>query len=149
MKQKEAVYALVMAFEGFQADSKDHRARVIDDLVIGFRAGEIDLDREYDDKGLRNYCSGLLSNWLRKDERLNGGVKYEAKNPGSRAGVGNSQLTAIRNLKKATDPKDPRYEMIVECEAKCLAEIAASKEVKIDYSKLPEALRAKFEAAAK
>jgi hypothetical protein len=29
-----------------------------------------------DDKALRNYCVGLVRNWLRKDKRLNGGIQY-------------------------------------------------------------------------
>ena len=150
MKQKDAVFAaLVAVFGQIEGNvnatiTKEQRAQVNVILFEGFRSGEIDLDREFDDKGLKTYCSGLQSNWLRKDLRLNGGVEYEAKNPGSRAGSGDSTLTAIRNLKKATDPTDERYQMILDAEAVQLAKIAEKKVVKVDYSKLPAELAEKF-----
>lgn len=47
---------------------------------------------------MSKYVSGLLSNWTRKDERLNGGIDYEPKNPGSRAGSSDPQLKALKQL---------------------------------------------------
>src|ERR1017187_1539482 len=92
MNQKEATYNAVVnvvgSFDGACQPTKEQRAQVNAILFEGFRAGTIELDREFDDVGLKAYCSGLQSNWLRKDGRLNGGVKYEAKNPGSRSGSG-------------------------------------------------------------
>jgi len=57
-----------------------------------------------DDAKLRSYCSGLQSNWLRKDTRLNGGVKYVAKNPGSRAG--STDPKALADAIRATNITD-------------------------------------------
>jgi hypothetical protein len=47
---------------------------------------------------MSKYVSGLKSNWLRKDIRLNGGVEYAPKNPGSRAGSSDPQLKALKQL---------------------------------------------------
>jgi hypothetical protein len=55
------------------------RAQVNEALFNGFRAGTIDLDREFTDTELRAYVSGLQSNWIRKDKRLNGGVQPVSK----------------------------------------------------------------------
>ena len=48
---------------------------------------------------MRSYASGLVNNWFRKDIRLNGGMKYEVKNPGSRQGAGDQQLKALKTLR--------------------------------------------------
>lgn len=111
MKQKDAVYQAVMNvvgdFEGACQPTKDQRASINLILFEGFRAGKIELDREYTDSELKAYVSGLQSNWLRKDPRLNGGVKYEAKNPGSRTGSTDPQVKAMRILLSTkTDPTE-------------------------------------------
>lgn len=111
MKQKDAVYQAVMSvvgsFEGACQPTKDERASISAILVEGFKAGKIELEREYSESELKGYVSGLLSNWLRKDTRLNGGVKYEAKNPGSRTGSTDAQVKAMRILLSTkTDPTE-------------------------------------------
>lgn len=113
MTQKEAVFTAmtsvfeVSEFEGPVTPSKEQRASVNQILFEGFRAGKIELEREYDDSGLKAYVSGLQSNWLRKDKRLNGGVAYVAKNPGSRAGSTDPQIKACRLLLATkTDPTE-------------------------------------------
>ena len=92
MTQKEAVFSatvnVVGEFEGAYTPTKEQRAQVNNILFQGFRAETIELDRTYNDSELKAYVSGLQSNWLRKDSRLNGGIKYVPKNPGSRAGSG-------------------------------------------------------------
>jgi hypothetical protein len=110
-KQKEAVFSAVTSVlseagitvadnESFATYlTRELRAQVTNILVEGFNSGTIALDKAFEDEAaLRTYCSGLTSNWLRKDTRLNGGVKYVAKNPGSRVGSTDPQLKAMRAL---------------------------------------------------
>src|ERR1039458_3845130 len=141
MKQKEAVYNAILNVMGkIEGDvsatiTKEQRASVNQILFQGFRNEEIDLDREFDDAALKVYISGLTSNWLRKDNRLNGGVKYVAKNPGSRAGAGDETLKAIRALKSTTPTTDARYPYIVAAETNRVAELAKAKAPTIDFSR--------------
>jgi len=91
MNQKEAVYGLVMAFvqsKEIQPTqlTREMKSEIVQGLMIGFQAKQIDFiasasneAKLADTNKLRDYCSGLLNNWLRKDPRLNGGVKYEPK----------------------------------------------------------------------
>ena len=110
--QKEAVFNAVthVLGESFPESgpvflSREQRAQVNMILFEGFRGETVERGREFADSELKAYCSGLQSNWLRKDKRLNGGVTYIAKNPGSRAGQGDSQLKALRTLLSTqTDP---------------------------------------------
>ena len=149
MKQKDAVYAAInnlftVEGEGAVTLDREQRAEVIEVLVEGFKAKKVSYDGEVPaDKELRNYCSGLLSNWLRKDPRLNGNTKYEAKNPGSRTGSSDPQIKALRALiKTQTDPsKIAEIESFIE---KRMAEIKPSKQVTVNVDDLPAELRAKF-----
>lgn len=147
--QKEAVFHAVTHVVGSVPDSspveltREQRAQVNMILFEGFRSGTIELDREYSDTELKAYVSGLQSNWLRKDKRLNGGVAYVPKNPGSRVGGGDAQLKALRTLQKMqTDPAK-----ILEIQSfidKRLAEIkpASTKEVTVNVADLPAELAA-------
>lgn len=147
--QKEAVFHAVTHVVGAVPDSspveltREQRAQVNMILFEGFRSGTIELDREYSDTELKAYVSGLQSNWLRKDKRLNGGVAYVPKNPGSRAGGGDAQLKALRTLQKMqTDPAK-----ILEIQSfidKRLAEIkpASTKEATVNVADLPAELAA-------
>ena len=153
--QKEAVYTAVMNVldeQGIVVNeneavtlNKESRAQVNAILFEGFRNGTIELDKEFDDSGLKGYVSGLQSNWLRKDKRLNGGVSYIAKNPGSRAGSGDSQLKAMRALLTTVSTTEEKEEIQGYIDARVSA-IQASKvkHVSIDYSALPADLAAKF-----
>lgn len=109
LTQEEAVFQAITNVMGSQDGpfnpTKEQRAQVTEILVEGFTSGKINLKdtpsnqaKLSDDAKLRSYCSGLQSNWLRKDPRLNGGVKYVAKNPGSRAGSTDPQIKAMRTL---------------------------------------------------
>jgi len=116
-------------------------------VTTAMAAGEIELKedarKKYDTESkLRSYCDGLVSNWLRKDDRLNGGEKYEPKNPGSRAGSGDEVVRELRKLKKITADETHLTAIDAEIE-KRLAAIKASKakDVEIDVEKLPEELR--------
>lgn len=154
--QKEATFNAVMSVlaengisvsEGTDVNTlmnKELRSQISAILIEGFHNETIELDKAYDDKGLKGYTSGLLSNWLRKDKRLNGGTKYSAKNPGSRAGSGDPSLTAMRRLLTTLTTDEDKAEVQEAINAR-LAEIQASKvkAVSIDASVLPAEL-AKF-----
>jgi hypothetical protein len=147
--QKEAVFQAVCNITGFTGEgavviSKEQRAQVNAILFEGFRSGSIELDREYTDSDLKSYVSGLQSNWLRKDKRLNGGMKYEAKNPGSRAGSTDPQLKAMKALLGTVETDADRAEIQAHIDART-AEIQYSKQAKtVDFSALPADLAAKF-----
>jgi len=162
MNQRQATYNAVRSVltnsgveftDGMNAKSvmtKELRSQVNEILCAGFLAGEIELkDTESnraklaDRKALMEYVSGLQTNWLNKDERLNGGVEHEIKNPGSRAGTGDAQLKALRALRST---KSDPYE-IAEIEAhieRRLTEIAKPKQVTVNFDDLPEELKAKY-----
>ena len=150
MNQKEAVYQAVCNVTGFNGDgvctpTREQRAQVNAILFEGFMSGKIELKKEFETEAkLKEYVSGLQSNWLRKDDRLNGGTKYVAKNPGSRAGSGDPQLKAMKVLLSTlTDPTEIA-EVQSHIDAR-IAEIASTKkQVTIDYSALPADLAAKF-----
>jgi hypothetical protein len=148
--QKEAVFTAVCHVTGFTGEgtcspSKEQRAMVNAILIEGFKAGKIELDREYDESGLKSYVSGLVSNWLRKDKRLNGGTQYVAKNPGSRAGSSDPQLKAMRALLSTLTDESERAEVQGYIDAR-VAEINASKiKTTVDFNALPADLAAKFQ----
>ena len=149
MNQKEATFAAIVNVTGHKGDaclviSKDQRAQVNMILFEGFRNGSIELDREFTDQELKSYVSGLQSNWIRKDKRLNGGVAYIAKNPGSRAGSADPALKALRALHSTLTTDADKSEVQGYIDAR-VSEIAATKVVAtVDYSKLPAALQEKF-----
>lgn len=80
MTQKDAVFAAVSKVLGRSEFSekvkleKAQRAKIIDGLVTLFDKGKLVLENKQDD--VRIYAGGLLSNWLRKDPRLNGNKKH-------------------------------------------------------------------------
>jgi hypothetical protein len=156
--QKEAVYNAVTSVlsennisvsEGQDVNTlmtKEYRSQVSAILFEGFRSLTIELDRDFNNSDLKAYISGLQSNWLRKDKRLNGGGKYSAKNPGSRAGSGDPSLKAMRALLSTLTSESDKAE-VQEAINTRLSEIQVSKikTVAIDYSILPSDLASKFQ----
>lgn len=149
MNQKEATFQAVCNVTGHDGEgavviSKEQRAQVNMILFQGFRAGAIELEREYTDADLKQYVSGLQSNWIRKDKRLNGGIMYTAKNPGSRAGSADPALKALRALHSTLITDGDKAEVQSYIDAR-VAELATTKQAKIvDFSALPADLAAKF-----
>lgn len=155
--QKEAVFNAVTSVlnennvqvsEGTNVNplmNKEYRSQVNAILFEGFRNGTVELDRDFTDSELKGYVSGLQSNWLRKDKRLNGGNKYSAKNPGSRTGSGDASLRALRALLSTLTTAEDKAEVQSAIDARIL-EIQATKvkAVSIDTSVLPAELAAKF-----
>ncbi|CAM6003866.1 unnamed protein product [Sphagnum balticum] len=154
-KQKEAVFSAVSSVineagvtvnegESFSTHlNRELRAQVTNILVEGFNSGTIVLDKSFSsDAELRTYCSGLTSNWLRKDPRLNGNVKYAAKNPGSRVGSSDAQLKAMRALLSTKTDIAEKAEIQSFIDAR-VSEIKSSRKPakSIDVSALPEELQ--------
>lgn len=117
-------------------------------LFEGFRSGSIDYSENFaknklnNDSELNKYCTGLISNWTSKDQRLNGGVKHEIKNPGSRAGQGDEQVRELRKVLKKVAGTEHEAEVQKALDAR-IAEVKASKapSVQINVDALPEHLR--------
>lgn len=148
MNQKEAVFAAVINVCGQQdgkyEPTREQRTQVNLILVEGFKAGKIQLDREYNESELKSYVSGLQSNWLRKDARLNGGVKHTIKNPGIREGSTDAQLKALKALLSTTTDEDQRSEIQEYIDARLVEINSTKKKVEINFNDLPETLRNKF-----
>ena len=155
--QKEAVFNAVTSvlnennievLEGTDINTlmnKEYRAQVNAILFEGFRSETIELDRKFSDSDLKGYVSGLQSNWLRKDKRLNGGIAYVAKNPGSRVGSADPALKAMRTLLSTLTTDSDKSEVQTAIDDR-ISEIQASKvkALSIDYSVLPADFAAKF-----
>jgi hypothetical protein len=166
LNQREAVYQAVMntladnniSFDDGQTPAaqslmtKEMRAAVIAIVVAGFQAKEVELSAEaeakYDTEAkIKGYTNGLLSNWLRKDKRLNGNISYEVKAPGSRAGSQDDQIKALKALRSTRTDAEELAE-IDACIAARQATIKPTKKVATitaeQIEKLPEELRAKL-----
>ena len=146
MSQKEAVFQAVTNVcgdqDGAYNPTKDERASVNQVLFEGFMSGTVEFARELPEASkLKGYVSGLQSNWLRKDKRLNGNVQYVAKNPGSRAGSTDPQIKAMRVLLSTQEDPIKRAE-IESFISKRLAEIKPAK-----TTELTDEQRAVLEAA--
>jgi len=65
-----------------QPDGSFDRKAVVNTLIEMFAAGEFthgDPSKMRDDRAIRDYAGSVLSNWLRKDERLGGADRSVAK----------------------------------------------------------------------
>jgi hypothetical protein len=109
MKQNDAVFMSVCSvlgansFDGAVKLTKEQNARVVEMVTEGLMNGEVAFSDEAKAKHntrelVRKYTVGMVNNHLRKDKRLNGGIVYEAKNPGSRAGAGDEVLKNLKRL---------------------------------------------------
>ena len=153
--QKEAVFSAatsVLSEAGIAVNdgenfwthmNRELRAQVTNILVEGFNSNIIALDKAFADEAeLRTYCSGLTSNWLRKDKRLNGGVQYVAKAPGSRVGSSDPQLKAMRALLATKSDPTERAEIQTFIDSRADEIKVLRKPAKaIDVSALPPELQ--------
>ena len=158
--QKEAVFAAatsvlseagIVVNEGDNYSShlnREFRAQITAILVEGFNSKLIALDKTFEDEAaLRTYCSGLTSNWLRKDTRMNGGVAYVAQNPGSRIGSSDPQLKAMRLLLSTKTDASERAEIQSFIDSRVAAVKVSKKPTKaINVADLPEELQHLFTA---
>ena len=148
--QKEAVYNAVINVCGkleegaTYSPTREQRSQINAILFEGFKSETIELGKTFDDSTLKGYVSGVQSNWLRKDKRLNGGTAYIAKNPGSRQGVTDPQLKAMRALLSTLTDETERAEVQNFIDAR-IKEIGVTKVKKeVDFSVLPTELVTKF-----
>lgn len=141
--QGEAVFQAVCKVLNGEPDGKveltEKQLDAVHELVfMAFQTGQTSHSKNPDEEALRKYIPGLVNNWIRKDQRLNGGVQYQAKNPGSRSGSGDEQVKAMKTLLSMTT--DPEAKEAIQLEiAKRIA--AIKPKVELDVSKLPESLR--------
>lgn len=164
MNQKEATYnAIISAFENANVSfesgdvAKDSltaemRSEVRETLFTQFRNSEVVFSDTFaetklnNDSELKKYIAGLVSNWVKKDKRLNGNVQYKIANPGSRAGQGDEQVKALRSLIKQltvagnTDGLTEAKEALTARQA-TLAAAKATKSSPINVDALPEHLK--------
>ena len=161
MNQKKAVVSTILAVleeRGVKYElggsvavstvlTDDDKTKIRNTLFSMFRANQIEMKpdakaKSADDAYLKNYVSGLLNNWVRKEPEFNCGNKYQAKNPGSRAGSGDSQIREMKKLlTQVTSEKD--RQMIQEAIAARQLEIKPV-ETGIDFDKIPESLKSKL-----
>lgn len=123
MTQKDAVFSAISQILAtnnisFQPSStnvaslltRELRAQINAVLVANFNAGSIELSDDAKNKlqdvaELRAYISGLVSNWVRKDPRLNGGTVLATSTSTTTTSSKNiksdPQLQALRALHKS------------------------------------------------
>lgn len=155
--QKEAVYEAVKQVFGGTVEfesgmdissiiNSEQRKFAVDALVQGFKDGEIVLFTEFpSEQALRTYCTGLLSNWLRKDTRLNGGGKYAPKHPGRGRAPADAQIKALQALMAQVKDPTEKKEIQQYIDAR-RTEIGAQASVikNVDIEALPPGLRTKY-----
>lgn len=150
--QKEVVYEAVMKVMGqnykqgvdcrvYLADHADAKKSVTEIVTAALKDGTMIIENEQ--KNVATYISGLISNHLRKDTRLNGGTKYKPANPGSRAGQGDASIKAIRQLISCLpEGSAERTQAQAELNARIAAKNADKARSAIDVENLPEGLKA-------
>lgn len=121
---------------------------VVDAVTQSILSGETDFSPEakakYDtDAKVRAYTKGMVNNWHRKSLSLNP-TKYEAKNPGSRAGSSDPMVREMKKLKAQLEAAGD-FDTAQEVETQIQARIQEVKPTKaqptINESVLPESLR--------
>lgn len=142
LSQREGVYAAVTSFfkekgilfeDGMKVNlSKDDRSTVIEMISSGIMSGSIVFSegakaKHSTQSSIRGYSSNLLSNWLRRDERLNGNVEYKPEKPGSRFGIKDDIIKNLRALAKSTTN---------EAELKAVEEAILSRQEELRSQKL-------------
>lgn len=145
IKQGEAVFQAVS--ETFDTNEKvpetsswtDAQKQAVYGAIFQmFKTGVTAHSKNPDDAALLKYIPGLVNNWVRKDPRMNGGTKYQTKNPGSRQGSGDEMVKNLKILLSTIEDPDQRGE--VEAALKTRLEQLKPKTV-IDVTKIPESLR--------
>lgn len=158
LSQKEAVYQAVksvfaehgVSHEDFTKAELDKsmREQVISIVTTGFENNEVELKSSQDN--IKSYTSGLVSNWLRKDKRLNGNTVYKPANPGSRTGQQDPMVKNLRillsTLPEGSEAHTACQERISTRIAEVKAEKAKSQVKDIDFSCIPDDIKALLES---
>jgi len=120
--------------------TKEQSDKVHGLVLLGFQRGDVNKNSGGNDEiSLRKYIPGLVNNWVRKDKRMNGGVTYTAKNPGSRTGAGDETLKNLKVLLTMVTDGDAKAAVQAEID-KRLEELKPKVELNVDA--LPAHLRA-------
>jgi len=139
MKQKDAVFAAITlaATNGLEGDSAHDFA--VEQVKIGLMTGEVEHSKgQLDEKAAKSYAGSLISNWKKKDKRLNGGVDYT---PTTKRGpqVKDERLKELNDNLKALKAHSADMTIITRVEsaiearrAELSAEKAASKVQSLD-----------------
>jgi len=110
--QRDAVYDAVVLFLASRNESingrkvelsTEERVAVNQTLAKSLHDGEyiFNAKDKYDSlEKVEGYSIRLLSNWLRRDTRLNGGVKHVIKNVGSRLHAKDTIVKKLRSLRR-------------------------------------------------
>ena len=153
INQKTAVFNATCSvldqdsFDGAIELTKEERAQVIAIVAEGFATGEVELSdnaraKYSTDAKLKTYTNGLVSNWVRKDKRLNGNVQHTIKNPGSRAGSGDAVIRELKKLKSTFTEQDQINAVETEIEKRmAIIKAEKAKDVEIDMSLIPDDLK--------
>jgi hypothetical protein len=140
--QGEAVYQAVVSVCGEQdgkyEPTKEQLTAIHESVLAMFQGGLTVHSKNPTVEQLNKYIPGLVNNWLRKDQRLNGGTTYVPKNPGSRSGSGDEAIKAMKTLLSITSDEDAKQAIQLEID-KRLSEL--KPKATVDVSKLPESLR--------
>jgi hypothetical protein len=142
--QKQIVFELVSTMfspsdSGAYILSKEDRHAVAAKVIAAINEGDVEVKSTKVKP--ETYVPGMVSNWLRKDSRLNGDVKYT---PGFRKGPnGDPQLKAMRALKAITTDPD-KLAVIEQHIARKELELARPAAASVDFDSLPEELKALF-----
>lgn len=77
-KQKDAVFAALSAASTQGLEGENATNFAVEQVKTGLMTGEIIHSKGTftDEKAAQSYARSLVSNWRKKDERLNGGAKY-------------------------------------------------------------------------
>ena len=148
--QKEAVFNAATSIigaefkEGMDAGawfkSRPEQKKQLQAAMLEGVGSEFEVKNEQENMGV--YITGLIANHLRKDTRLNGGEKYTPANPGSRAGQGDPEIKASRQLLKTLVEDSPEYNKVKAfITSKIAANKAAKQTVEIDVDALPAELQ--------
>ena len=147
MSQRDGVYMAICAVLGAdhgvvtnESLTRGQKEQIHSIVIDGLAKGKIELKGERTIEWITKYVPGLVNNWVRKDTRLNGGSKYETKNPGIRQGSGDPQIKAMKALLSATTDPDQRATIQAAIDAR--QEEIKPKAKEIDINALPEHLRA-------
>jgi len=161
MNQKDAVFQAVVDALGETPTTAvtltdEQRKSVVESLTNSFLTGEVEFSADSAEKystesAVRSYARGVLSNYLRRDTRLNGGGKYQPVIKGPRAPK-DEQIANMKALKKRLEIEGntdgvTEVEEAIQARATELQAIKAvskpkAKTVSIDLTKIPEDLRA-------
>jgi len=153
VNQREGVFAAiqaVLAETGTEIHNnslemaKEDLQSVVMIVTHGLLAGTIEMRAESrakypDEKSMKKYTTGLVNDFFRKDKRVNGGTKYEAKNPGSRAS--DPVIKELNKLKTLHEGNDEVLASIDEEIATRQAAKTETKKIIINEELVPESLK--------